>query len=176
MYNPFAQQQRQQKAVQREWTAQMRRQAREAQSYMREVSKAQERAAKFPKLSDKVVKLSLTHEIYQQYMANGVQVPEPSVLCNMLKWRRVKAIAPEPYTIADELSVPGLPQTGQPQRLQAIKHACKANGVSFNKIRAGRIIFHNPNGVIYNHDYNFVVPYFYCPKCKAVIYYYLGEE
>ena len=112
-------------------------------------------------LNDNLIKECLAREIYQYYCNSGIKVPEPAVLISKLKFRRIRSEAPLPYKYRGKA-------------IQAIKHACKFNGVSFNRLQSLRVIYRSPNGSKYDHDYNYVLPYFYCTKCKAVIYYFNG--
>jgi hypothetical protein len=134
-----------------------RQQQKEYNAYQREEA----RKYKYPALTDNLIKKDLTIEIYNQYRMRNMPVPELAVLYNKLKFRRIKSDTPDVYKINNK-------------PIQLIKHACKYAGVSFNQIQALPVIYHNPNGVRYDHNYNSIVPYFYCAKCNAVIYYFGG--
>ena len=146
--------QRQQQQMQREYEREMQRQAKEMQRLDMQYSK-------YPNLNDKLIRECITEELYKQLSLSGMKVPEPAVLITKLKFRRIRAEGPMPYKYKGN-------------KIMAIKHACKFSGVTYNKLRALRVVYHSPHGERYNHDYNYVLPYFYCYKCKAVIYFFNG--
>lgn len=147
------------KAQEKEYSGQMR----QYEAYIRKQEVEEEKRRRFPKLTDKLIRECLTLEIYTMFTRRNMRVPQPNTLFSALKFRRVRARAPEPYTIKGK-------------KYNLIKHACQKVGVSFNAPSLARIIYRNPNGVQYNHDYNLSVPFYFCPQCKAVIYYYEDIE
>lgn len=171
MMNPYEREQMQyMRAMQREQQNQMRlaqkQQAQMIREYQRQVAheeKERQRLdmqySRYPKLTDKFIRECIAEEIYRKYMLRGMRVPEPTVLITKLKFRRIKAETPEGYVING-------------RNMQLIKHACKFNGVSFNQIQSLRIVYRSPVAERYNHDYGYVLPYFYCSQCKSVIYYF----
>lgn len=138
-------------------------QMRQYEAYMKKQEIEEEKRKRFPKLTDKLVRECLTLEIYNMFIQRNMRVPQPNALFAALKFRRIKAKSPEPYSIKGK-------------KYSLVKHACKKTGVSFNTPSLARIIYRNPNGVQYNHDYNLAVPFYFCPHCKAIIYYYEDIE
>ena len=138
----------QQAVLTREYTAQCKAAQKEYNKNM-----------KYPALTDNFIRTCLTREIYLMYQNRGIAVPEPTVLMTQLKFRRVKANSPAPYTVAGK-------------KVLGIKHACAKTGVTLTSVSVLPIIYYSPNGSQFNHDYHFSIAYRYCPYCKAVIYFF----
>ena len=163
LYQQQAQQQRlyeqQQRNLQKVYAQQQRVLDRECRQKQREFERLDRQYSKYPKLNDNFVRICLVHAIHQLYTANNMPVPPIEELSRILKFRRIKSTQPEPYIFNN-------------RKVFGIKHACKFRGVSINPIKTLPIIYVSPNGVKYNHDYNYKVYYYYCPKCHSVIYYF----
>lgn len=163
----------QQRAYEQECRARMRYQEQQQRQLVREYErnqKAMEREhirqereySKYPALSDRTVKMCLAMEIYRMYIAKGMQnVPPPATMERVLKFRRIKSDRPVPIQYRGK-------------SCYAMKHACRDVGVTLGNIMRIPLIYHSPYGVQYDHNYNLDMYFYYCPRCKTVIYHYAG--
>ena len=96
------------------------------------------------------------------YISNGMtNVPAPATLERILKFRRIKTDRPVPIQYRGK-------------SCYAMKHACRDVGVTLGNITRIPLTYHSPYGVQYNHNYNLDIYFYYCHRCKTVIYHYAG--
>lgn len=158
------QQQRMQREAERQQAAAMRNVHRALIQQERERERFIAQSSKYPKLTNKFVMFCLARDIMQRCMAAGVTNIPSNVESFMavLTFKRIQGVQPDMYGYRGK-------------KVRGIKHACPA-GVFFRPPIMMPVMFISPVDAAFNHDYNVSIPYFYCPKCRTVIYYFNGVD
>ena len=148
---------RQQNAALRNFQRCMTQQERERQRFIAQSSK-------YPKLSNKFVMFCLARDIMCRLANAGVGGLPNNIesFMAMLNFKRIQGTQPDVYAYRGK-------------KVRGIKHACAA-GIFFRPPIMMPVMFISPVDAVFNHDYNVAIPYFFCPKCRTVIYYFNGVD
>lgn len=158
------QQQRVQREAERQQAAALRNIQRNIAQQERERERFITQSSKYPKLSNKYVMFCIARDIMLRYMNSGVTGSPNNIesFMAMLNFKRIQGTEPDVYTYRGK-------------QVRGIKHACPA-GIFFRPPVMMSVMFISPVDAVFNHDYKVTIPYFYCPKCRTVIYYFNGVD